>query len=217
MANRPVFMAETTAPFFFERGIEFEWCPGLSVAQKQRSLHNLHNAFTARYPTRKVLEISSKSTLPLGVALSAFNLHLTAEGVCRPLECFYHAGKVFLHGGPYTDLLHASPRAAKKDERLRSSGMIIGFRLGEQEFATKPTHFFYDWLYLSALRQNPDLAARLLEYDAFTDIEFNPAKSLNCQARAAAAYVGLHRAGLLEAALASPQDYRRIVYGETNR
>ena len=213
MANRPVFMVETTAPFCFERGVEFDWYPGLSVAQKQRSLQSLHDRFTARFPDRKVLEISSKSTLPLGVALSAFNLQLTAEGVRRPVECFYHAGKVFLHGGPYPDLLHASPRDAKRDERLKTGGMLIGFRLGAQEFATKPVHFFYDWLYLNALHQNPELAAQLLAYDAFTDIEFNPAKSLNCQARAAATYVGLHRAGLLQQALATPQDYRRIVYG----
>ena len=213
MANRPVFMAETTAPFCFERGVEFEWYPGLSAAQKRRSLQSLHDHFTARFPDRKVLEISSKSTLPLGVALSAFNLQLTAEGVRRPVECFYHAGKVFLHGGPYPDLLHASPRDAKRDERLKTGGMLIGFRLGAQEFTTKPVHFFYDWLYLNALRQNPDLADRLLAYDAFTDIEFNPARSLNCQARAAATYVGLHRAGLLEEALSSPQAYRRIVYG----
>ena len=35
------------------------------------------------------------------------------------------------------------------------------------------------------------------EYDAFMDIEFNPAKSLNCQARAAAMYVSLKKVGLL--------------------
>ena len=36
-----------------------------------------------------------------------------------------------------------------------------------------------------------------MAYDAFTDIEFNPDKSLNCQARAAAMFVALNREGLI--------------------
>lgn len=212
MANRPVFLADKTAPFFFERGVEFEWMPGLSAAQKQRSCRNLHAAFVQRYPGRRVLEISSKSTEPLGVALSAFNLMLTVDGVRRPVECVFQGGKVFEDGGPYTDLLDASPRDAKRDERLRTSGLLTGFRLGAAEFPLRPKTFFYDWLYLNALHQNPDLAGQLLAYDAFTDIEFNPQKSLNCQARAAATYVGLHRAGLLEAALSAPQAYLLLVH-----
>ena len=215
MANRPVFLAEATAPFYFERGVEFEWFPGLSAAQKRRSWQSLHAAFLHKMPDRRVLEISSKSTEPLGVALSTFNLHLTVDGRRLPLECVYHGSKVFLHGGPYTDLLTATPRAAKKDERLKTSGLLTGFVLNGETFALRPKTFFYDWLYLNALYQNPDLAAQLLAYDAFTDIEFNPEKSLNCQARAAATYVGLHRAGLLQAALSSPQAFLRIVYGMT--
>ena len=46
--------------------------------------------------------------------------------------------------------------------------------------------------------ENEKLAAAVLEYDAFTDIEFNPDRSLNCQAKAAACFVGLCRAGLTE-------------------
>lgn len=57
---------------------------------------------------------------------------------------------------------------------------------------------FYDWLYLNALLEHPDLAEPLLRYDGFTDIEFNPEKSLSTQTRSAAMYVALARAGLLD-------------------
>lgn len=49
--------------------------------------------------------------------------------------------------------------------------------------------------------ENPALAETVLSYDAFTDIEFNPQKSLNCQAAAAARFVSLHRLGLLTESL----------------
>ena len=39
---------------------------------------------------------------------------------------------------------------------------------------------------MNALHQNPDLAEQVIRYKAFTDIEFNPARSRNTQARAAA-------------------------------
>ena len=51
-----------------------------------------------------------------------------------------------------------------------------------------------------------------MEYDAFTDIAFNPQKSINCQAEAAAVYVSLKRQGLLEAALNNRADFLKIVY-----
>ena len=47
---------------------------------------------------------------------------------------------------------------------------------------------FYSWLYFIALNQNKKLKTEILNYEAFTDIEFNPEKSLNCQAYSAALY-----------------------------
>lgn len=52
----------------------------------------------------------------------------------------------------------------------------------------------------------------LLEYDGFTDIEFNPQKSLNCQAKAAALYVSLCRNGLL-AGIHNFDDFLKIRKG----
>ncbi|HCD3539354.1 TPA: hypothetical protein NBN99_005330, partial [Klebsiella pneumoniae] len=78
---------------------------------------------------------------------------------------------------------------------------------------------FYDWLYLSALNQNKDLAMNLLNYDGFTDIEFNPAKSINCQARTAALFVSLVKRNMLEKVLSSQSEFLAVLashYGVEN-
>ena len=53
-------------------------------------------------------------------------------------------------------------------------------------------------MYYSALKNNPDLLNEMLEYDAFTDIAFNPEKSLNCQAQTAAKIAGIIKYGGVE-------------------
>lgn len=60
---------------------------------------------------------------------------------------------------------------------------------------------------------NPELAEHLMDFDAFTDIEFNPEKSLNCQARSAALYVSLVREGLFERAISGKQAYLDMIAG----
>lgn len=135
-----------------------------------------------------------------GVELSAFYLlkFVPSLGKSVPVENVFQAGKVFVNGGPFTDLLHVSPKEAKRDERLRSSGRLISFRFEGQDFPLLPQTAFYDYLYLNALLENEKLAKIALEYDAFTDVEFNPDKSINCQAKAAATFVSLSRMGLVE-------------------
>jgi hypothetical protein len=66
---------------------------------------------------------------------------------------------------------------------------------------------------LQGLAANPDLAEQLLNYTAFTDIEFNPERSLNCQARTAALYVSLHREGALVAAAAGKDAFLKCLAG----
>ena len=135
-----------------------------------------------------------------GVKLSAFNLmkYVPSIGKSIPVECVFQGGKVFAAGGPYTDLYDGSARDAKRDPRLKESGGLRSFYYEGQMVPLSPTTAFYDWLYINALLENPDLAQKLLEYDAFTDIEFNPDKSVNCQARTAAMFVALSRLGLVE-------------------
>ena len=52
----------------------------------------------------------------------------------------------------------------------------------------------------------------ILNYDSFTDIEFNPKKSLNCQAKAAAIFIGLTNAGIIDDALKDEKNFLKIVY-----
>lgn len=100
--------------------------------------------------------------------------------------------------GPYTDMYLKTSREAKQDERLKESGPLLGFRYGDFDWPLNPQTAFYDWLYLSALRQNPILAQQLLVYDGFSDIEFNPDKSINCQAASAALYKAFVERHLLD-------------------
>lgn len=127
------------------------------------------------------------------------------------LECAYQGSKVFVHGGPFSDLYSATPRNARHDKRLKCSGPLTGFRYGDQSWPLTPLTAFYDWLYITALMHHPEIASRLLHYDAFTDIEFNPRRSVNCQAHASALYVSLHRRGLLNKAMASQEAFLAIV------
>lgn len=199
MAVRPVFVPgkrKNEADVFMT---EFQWNSGMSVSQKRKNIDALHEAFTNRFPEKKILEISSKSRQDLGIKLSAFNLQKFVPELRKsiPVECVYQGGKVFSGGGPFTDLYNAAPKDAKRDPRLRSSGMLRSFQFCGRDFPLTPANTFYNWIYISALVENPDLAEEVLQYDGFTDIEFNPDKSLNCQAAAAALFVSLHKKNLL--------------------
>ena len=52
----------------------------------------------------------------------------------------------------------------------------------------EPKTAFYDYIYVRAMLENFGKSIDLSEYDWFTDIEFNPERSINCQARSAAIY-----------------------------
>ena len=200
MAKRPVFFPISRAPYVDVYQPEFSWSGGFAASQKQKNIDALHEAFLARFPGRNPLEISSKSRSPLGVSLSAFNLKKTVPslGICVPVECVFQGGKVFSGGGPFTDLYAVSPREAKRDPRLKERGMLKSFYYEGETYPTVPGTAFYDWLYIRALLENPELSRQLTEFDAFTDIEFNPDRGINCQAGAAALFVALSRQGLLE-------------------
>lgn len=214
MAERPVFIPVTEGPALVRtKYIQFQWFPGMAVSQKQKSVDSLHAAARKSPDIGKVLEVSSKSREELGVALSAFNLTFTTVKHNRTfsVECAYQGSKVFERGGPYVDMLGITSREAKKDERLRSSGRLIGFRFFGTDWGLEPQTAFYDWLYINALKKQPRVTEQLLEYSAFTDIEFNPERSINCQAYSVALYISLHKRGLLEEATSSKEAFLRTV------
>ena len=202
MARRLVFVPDSDRPYVSELSLDFEQHSGSSLQHKQRSIASLHASYVAKFPSSRVLEVSSKSERDIGVRLSAFNLMIEHPGCgSYSVECAFQASKVFRHGGPFVDLFDASSRAAKTDRRLRESGELVAFRYCEHEFPLEPKTYFYDWLYASALCRDDKLVERVMMFDAFTDIEHNPERSINCQARSVAKVVGLARAGLLTDAL----------------
>lgn len=192
--------------------IEFEYYSGFALSQKQKSIRSLHENIQKIDAELNILEVSTKSNNPIGVALSAFNLKFFDEetGVEYPIENVFQSSKVFTSGGPYRDLLNVQPKDAKKDERLRSSGSLVGFDYNNRVWGLVPQTMFYDWLYIKSLCREKELAEKILGFDAFTDIEFNQDKSINCQARSAAIFVSLAKLGGLEHVMKNYEALKKI-------
>lgn len=213
MAKRPVFIASNATPYFMEKNIEFEFYSGFSLQQKQKSIESLHKTIVRENPNANILEISSSSHKLLGKKLSAFNLtYKLLDGTNVTVESAFQSSKVFEHTGPYTDLLMKPSIIAKKDPRIRESGKIVGFKFLGIEYPSEPKTFFYDWIYINALAQHEELHDELMQFNAFTDIEFNPQKSLNCQARSTAIFVSLKKEGNLESALNDMETFKNLLY-----
>ena len=182
MAERPAFTIDHGK--VITKMYSFEWFPGFSLSQKQKSIESLHNTILSADAHSRPLEISTKSPASIGTKLSAFRLTLNSH----TLENIFQSAKVFEHGGPYLDLLDVPPKEAKRDERLKQSGKLKAFQYLNQTFPLIPQTVFYDYIYIEAVKQSltPDEIHAISTYNYFTDIEFNPAKSINTQARTAA-------------------------------
>lgn len=216
MAKRNVyFVNEQDQPEV--ASVDFKWFPGFSRQQAHRSIASLHQEFLKRHPQAKMMEISSASQDELGKAASAFNLQVQTSHGSYTVEQVFQAGKVFKQHGSQERLLHQTPREAKRQiQQLNRQDQLVGFEAFGTKFPLKPTTYFYNWTYLKALHQHHPLSMGVLKHDAFTDIYFNPTKSINCQAEACSIYVSLFRRHLLEEALATREDFLRIVYGDVD-
>ena len=211
MATRPIFIpAPSSAEKVLVKHLEMKWYPGFALTQKARSIRSLHDAaINAGYP--KVLEISSKSSEVVGQQLSAFELTLSMGDILTTVECAFQGSKVFAKAGPFTDLYKKTSLEAKRDIRLQASGELRGFWFNQETWPLRPLTAFYDWLYINALNQHQYLAAQLTAYDAFSDIAFNPKKSVNCQARSAALYLALAKSGQLVQALLGQREFLEVM------
>lgn len=216
MAQRPIFIPYSEGlRFVREVPVEFKWNPGFAPIQKKKNVAALHEAAKNK-GFDKLLEVSTKSEEALGQRLSAFNMPIELDDSTKiTIECAFQGSKIFERGGPFTDIYQRTSWEAKKDDRLRSSGLIIGFRFEGFEIPSEPKTAFYDWLYARALAPHCEFLERFNSYDGFTDIEFNPEKSINCQARSCALFVSLVRKGLLEEAISSPAKFIEIVSADS--
>ena len=180
-----------------------------ALSQKQKSIKSLHENAKQKLNLENILEISSKSNEVPGKLASAFNLKFSWQGKNSSVESFYQGSKVFKHAGPFTDLYEKNSKNAKKDERIKNSGDLLGFSFFDEKWNLEDD--FYTWIYLIGLTQNKKLSESLLPYEAFTDIEFNEKKSFNCQAYSAAFYVSLVKNKKMSLnKIQSPVDFKSI-------
>jgi hypothetical protein len=99
------------------------------------------------------------------------------------------------------------PRDAKKDPRLKESGKLIGFEFDGTDWPLEPKTAFYDWLYACSLHPHRDWIKKLSFHDGFSDIEFNPYRSINCQARSIALFLSLMKREELDDAIRTPASF----------
>lgn len=191
MASRPVFLpSENENVLVEERSFNFQWASGFAEVQKKKNIDALHKKALESGLSR-VLEISSKSDLEIGKRLSTFSLKIELERGFFPLESVYQGSKVFEFGGPFPETFEYSPREAKRFIREGEFGQLRMFSLEKYDYPLFPKNAFYDWLYIRALSDHSTWIENNVRFDAYSDIEFNPAKQVNCQARAFAEFVSL--------------------------
>ena len=200
MEYKPVFMPRVGSDNLVKTDmVRIERHVGFATRQKKKTLNDLHRVIKKKYGFKNVLELSTKSGNKVSFPLSPYSLQITNDdGQKYSVENAFQASKVFEQGGPYLDLLTEKPRQARKDDRLISSGELTGYDYFGMEWNVEPLTTFYDWLYINALKQHPELHEEVIQYQAFTDISFNPKKSVHCAAYSLAMFVALHKRDLLE-------------------
>ena len=210
MANRPCYRPlEKYIGYRTVESAPFAWNAGFAFSQKQKNVVALHDAIRKVDPEAKILEISSKSLQQEGVQLSAFFLKLDLNGRECSVESAFQSGKVFDGGvGPFPELASSDSREVRHFVQEKSAGhALVAFELDGVRWDLNPKTAFFFYLYIKALCNNPELGDYLMQFDAFTDIEFNPKRQVNCQAATAAFYVSLRRQGRLEWAMESKENF----------
>ena len=191
--------------------LQLTWHPGFAAVQKEKNIKALHEAAVfAGY--RNILEVSTKSANKRGRHLSAFHMKIKTERSGKiPLECAFQGSKIFERGGPFVDLYETEAREAKKDPRLKQCGSLIAFEFEGVRWPLEPKTAFYDWLYTRSVYPHQEWATKLHAYDGFSDIEFNPFRSINCQARSIALFLSLLKRGQLDEAIQSPSSFIQVL------
>ena len=207
-ASRCVYLATGEQQFQVanEQLVVFEWTPGTSISSKKLNLVAFHRAIQGALPGFRHLEVSSYSGISEGVKLSAFNLALLDErGTRVAVEVAYQSAKRFLVSGSTIAIpaVTNSLEAKRESQHLSRIGDFVGFRYGGMDLGIEQSTLVFDLIYLDALRQNPVLLAKSVEFDVFSDFAFNKnklgfvkGKSMATQARSLAGAVGAVRNGI---------------------
>lgn len=193
MAEKMIFISDGINPFY-EKVINYVFVPGFAPIQRKKNVINLNESIKVEFPNLRTLEISTKSDNELGRQLSAFNLKLDG----RSVESVFQSSKVFADGNQYEFLIDKKPIEAKRFIQNLPKKEIVRFRYDGFDYPINPKSIFYDYIYIKALKENERISSKLINYDIFTDIEFNHKKSINCQARACAIYAYLLKIGKVD-------------------
>jgi hypothetical protein len=196
----------------YEKEYRFNFYGGFALSEKQKTILAFHTEIEKDGITN-ILEISSKSKNSLGKSLSAFNLKLSINNNLYSIESIYQSSKVFQNNIQFPKVLELPAFEAKKfvkEEVIRQHLVLNKFRCFGYDFPISPPSFFYDFIYVSALKQNPEITKELINYTCFTDVEFNHKKQVASQARSCAIYCFLYKNDLLEKALNSFDFFKGI-------
>ena len=213
MAHRPLFIPFDHTPYVQSLSIEFQWHAGLSRAQRKRSIESMHNAIQKANWPGQILEISSASEQEFGQQLSAMNLMVTLDRngntITQSVESIYQSAKVFGQVGPHPEWLELTGKQCKKavQQISKKHGSVTGFEWNGRTWPATNIEGFYSWVYIQGLIQLENGLERLNEYSGFTDIYFNPRKTINCQARTAAQAVQLYKLNLINGIIETPDSF----------
>ena len=211
VAFRPVFISTFDDELVNIDSIEFEWMKGRDPLTKKNNSKSLIKSFYKKY-NYKPLEVSTKSDNALGMLLSAFNLTLKTPVGHIPVECAYQGSKKYMEIGKREEFYKTNPVNIKKIIKKENIDKysIQSFDFFGDIWNIEPKEAFYSWLYLKGLGDNKSIEKELIKFKAFIDIEFNPKKSINCQARACAMYVSLKKMNIFEHALKNKKSFLSI-------
>lgn len=222
MAKRYIYYIDNDNKYHQEL-IDFKWFPGLSKSQYKRSSFSLISAFNEKHSNDNlnVLEISTASDNHLGIKCSAFNLRVIANNSkVYTVEQIFQAAKYFDGDNDKSQKKRASRILDKKSSysakklarELGQKQKLVKFRIGGKDYPLCPQTSFYNWVYINVLHQHKELAEGICKYQGFSDIYFNPKRSINTQAEACARYVFLVKTGLLDHSLDSFDNFVDDVY-----
>jgi len=198
----------------YEKEYKFDFFGGFALSQKQKTIDAFHKEIS-KDGILDILEISRKSKNQLGNALSAFNLMITLDNNKYPLESVYQSSKVFNNNIQFIEVLNLSPLEAKRTikERVEKDNLILtAFKCLGMDFPLFPKTLFYDYIYVVALIQNPNISKEIVNYYCYTDVEFNHKKQFASQARACAIFKYLYDNDILKETIEDINKFIQIYY-----
>ena len=213
MAKRPVFVPNPSGTrLVTEVPVEFHWHPGMAASQKKKKRCRIacggeQPSRTCQYP-RDIEQVRAQGRHPAQRIPSAPD---ERTGMRPPWNAGSREARFSKAADPLPISI-SSPRA-KQNVTLDcvKAGDLVGFRFEGRDFPLSPATAFYDWIYIRALAPHSDWAQKLGRFDAFSDIEFNPTKSVNCQARSCATFVALCHRREVQAAANDFDHYKTLM------